>query len=78
LLHVGHINFLKRAKKLGDHLTVVVSSDDFNLTKGKSSVYCLIDRIEILESIKFIDEVMIETSWEQKIDDIIDNQLIFL
>ncbi|NMB18876.1 MAG: adenylyltransferase/cytidyltransferase family protein, partial [Erysipelothrix sp.] len=35
LLHHGHINILRRAKELGDHLTVAISSDEFNAIKGK-------------------------------------------
>lgn len=35
LLHHGHIRLLERARALGDHLTVAVSTDEFNLGKGK-------------------------------------------
>lgn len=70
LLHVGHINLLKRAKNLGDYLIVALSTDDFNLLKHKSSYHSYDDRKIILESIKYVDEVIPESNWEQKISDI--------
>ncbi len=70
LFHVGHLNILRRAKALGDYLIVAVSSDEFNMIKGKKAYYSDIERITILESIKFVDEVILENSWEQKINDI--------
>ncbi|GBU11230.1 glycerol-3-phosphate cytidylyltransferase [Erysipelotrichaceae bacterium] len=71
LLHSGHIKLLKRAKALGDYLVVAVSSDAFNKLKAKeASIYSLAERIELLEAIRYVDEVIIENSWEQKIEDI--------
>ncbi len=70
LFHVGHLNILKRAKALGDYLIVAVSSDKFNLQKGKKAYHSIDDRVSILKSIKFVDEVIIEESWDQKILDI--------
>lgn len=70
MFHIGHINLLKRARELGDHLTVALSTDEFNLGKGKKSVFPYIERKTILESIKFVDLVIPENSWEQKIEDI--------
>lgn len=71
LLHYGHINILKRAKSLGDYLIVGLSSDEFNELKGKKSVMSYEERKEILESIRYVDKVIKESSWEQKVDDII-------
>ena len=71
LLHYGHINILKRAKSLGDYLIVGLSSDEFNELKGKKSVMGYEERKEILESIRYVDKVIKESSWEQKVDDII-------
>ena len=75
LLHVGHINILRRAKELGDYLVVVVSTDEFNAIKKKKAYYPYEDRKKILEAIKYVDEVLPEDTWEQKIDDVINNQI---
>ena len=71
LLHYGHINILKRAKSLGDYLIVGLSSDEFNELKGKKSVMSYEERKEILESIRYVDKVIKESNWEQKVDDMI-------
>ena len=66
LLHYGHINLLKRAKKLGDYLIVALSTDDFNLQKNKKSFFNYDTRKELLESLHYIDLIIPEDSWEQK------------
>ncbi|CAM3206944.1 glycerol-3-phosphate cytidylyltransferase [Vagococcus fessus] len=75
LLHKGHVNILKRARELGDHLTVVVSSDEFNALKGKKAYTSYEDRKYILEAIKYVDVVLPEFTWEQKVDDVKDNDI---
>ena len=75
LLHIGHINLLKRAKELGDYLLVVLSTDEFNLIKHKTAYHSYEDRKQILEAIRYVDEVIPETCWEQKISDVVDNQI---
>jgi glycerol-3-phosphate cytidylyltransferase len=75
LLHVGHINLLRRAKALGDYLVVVVSTDEFNKLKNKTAYYPYEDRKKILEAIKYVDEVLPENTWEQKIDDVKNNNI---
>ena len=75
LLHVGHINLLRRARELGDYLIVVVSSDEFNAIKGKKAYYSFEDRKKILEAIRYVDEVLPEYTWEQKIDDVVKNNV---
>lgn len=71
LLHYGHINLLKRAKELGDHLTVALSTDEFNLNKkNKKCYFTYEERKAILESIKYVDEVIPEENWEQKKEDV--------
>jgi len=71
LLHYGHILLLQRAKKFGDHLTVALSTDHFNRIKGKASYFSYEKRKVMLESIRYVDEVIFEDHWEQKADDII-------
>ena len=75
LLHVGHINLLRRAREYGDYLIVVLSSDEFNAIKGKKAYYSFEDRKKILEAIRYVDEVLPEYTWEQKIDDVINNNV---
>ena len=70
LLHRGHINILKRAKKLGDYLVVAVSSDEFNSIKNKKAFHSFEDRKYILEAIKYVDKVIREDDWEQKVEDV--------
>ena len=70
LFHMGHLNIIKRAAKLGDYLIVAVSSDAFNASKGKKAYYSEQDRVAILESIRYVDKVILETSWDQKREDI--------
>ena len=75
LLHYGHINLLRRAKELGDYLLVVLSTDEFNALKHKTAYHSYEDRKGILEAIRYVDEVIPETCWEQKISDVVDNNI---
>jgi glycerol-3-phosphate cytidylyltransferase len=71
LLHYGHINLLKRAKELGDHLIVALSTDEFNNIKNKKSYFNFEKRKVLLEAIRYVDEVIEENCWEQKVNDIV-------
>jgi glycerol-3-phosphate cytidylyltransferase len=75
LLHYGHINILKRAKQLGNYLIVAVSTDEFNKLKNKQSHFNYEQRRYILEAIKYVDEVIEENSWDQKVRDVIENNI---
>lgn len=75
LLHLGHINLLQRSKELGDHLTVGLSTDDFNIVKSKKSYHNYEARKLILESIKYVDMVIPENNWDQKVRDVITNAI---
>ena len=71
LLHYGHINMLSRAKKLGDYLIVALSTDEFNWKEKQKKCYFSYDqRKQLLESIRYVDLVIPETSWEQKVKDV--------
>lgn len=71
LLHYGHINLLRRAKELGDYLIVVMSTDEFNeIEKNKKCYFSYEQRKQLLESIRYVDLVLPETSWDQKISDV--------
>ena len=71
LLHYGHINLLKRAKALGDYLIVVLSTDEFNSNmKDKVTYFTYEERKQLLESIRYVDLVIPENTWEQKVDDV--------
>ncbi|WP_342388751.1 glycerol-3-phosphate cytidylyltransferase [Salinicoccus bachuensis] len=70
LIHMGHINILKRAKELGDYLVVAISTDEFNMLKHKQAYYSFEQRKQILEAIRYVDEVIPEETWDQKIEDV--------
>lgn len=71
LLHYGHISLLKRAKQLGDYLIVALSTDEFNLnSKNKKCYFTYEERKSLLESVKYVDLVIPEENWEQKIKDV--------
>ncbi len=70
LLHYGHTRLLRRAAAMGDYLVVALSTDEFNAGKGKKSFYPYEVRREMLEAIRYVDLVIPEYSWEQKVDDI--------
>ena len=70
LLHYGHIRLLKRAKELGDYLIVALSTDEFNAIKGKKAYHNYETRKKMLEAIRYVDLVIPENNWDQKIDDV--------
>lgn len=75
LLHIGHINLLRRARELGDRLIVGLSTDEFNLGKDKRSVFSFDERRVLLEAISYVDVVIPEMAWEQKRQDIVHNEV---
>lgn len=71
LLHYGHINLLRRAKSLGDYLIVAVSTDEFNWKEKKKKCYFSYEqRKQLVESVRYVDLVIPENNWEQKLFDV--------
>lgn len=75
LFHAGHVHLLRRARALGDRLVVGCSTDEFNATKGKAAIFSYADRAEILKSCRYVDAVIPEDNWEQKAQDVRDNDV---
>ena len=70
MFHVGHVRLIQRLGELGERLIVGVSTDEFNLQKGKRSIFTYPYRAEIVASVKGVNHVIPEESWEQKVEDI--------
>ena len=71
LLHYGHINLLRRAKKMGDYLIVALSTDEFNWNQKRKRCYFTYEqRKTLLEAIRYVDLVIPEMTWEQKSTDV--------
>lgn len=76
MLHIGHINILRRAKAYGDHLIVGVTSEDYDRSRGKLNVSQSTKiRASEVTKLDFVDEVIIERSQDQKIKDILENNV---
>jgi len=70
LFHIGHVRLLERARALGDRLIVGVSTDEFNRIKGKNSIMSFEHRAAIVSAIRYVDDVIAESTWQQKEADI--------
>ncbi|SDU82618.1 adenylyltransferase/cytidyltransferase family protein [Pseudomonas sihuiensis] len=70
MFHVGHLSLLRRLRDMGDQLIVAVSTDEFNAVKGKRTLVPYSQRAEIVSSIRYVDWVIAENDWEQKVDDV--------
>lgn len=59
LWHPGHVNFLRQAKALGDHLIVgVVSDEDAASYNQRQTIMTLNERCEMVRSCKYVDQVI--------------------
>ncbi|WP_286262818.1 adenylyltransferase/cytidyltransferase family protein [Thalassotalea atypica] len=66
LFHIGHLNVLKRAKLECDYLIVGVTSDELSISvKNKKPVIPFQERMEIVEAIKFVDEVVPQVNYDK-------------
>lgn len=71
LLHYGHINLLRRAKEQGDYLIVALSTDEFNWNEKQKKCYFSYEkRKQLLEAIRYVDLVIPEEGWAQKVSDV--------
>ena len=70
MLHIGHLNILKRAKALGDYLIVGVTDELYDRSRGKLNVsQSTKERMKVIEKLDFVDKVILETHKEQKAKD---------
>lgn len=70
LLHFGHLEMLRRVREMGDRVIVGLSTEAFNREKGKKSVMSYEKRKHLLEVLRYVDLVIPEESWDQKIEDV--------
>jgi len=70
LLHWGHIRLLKRAREQGDYLVVALSTEEFNEGKGKQTYHDFETRKAMLEAVRYVDLVIPEERWDQKVGDV--------
>lgn len=66
-MHIGHIRLLKEAKSLGDYLVVILNNDEQVKLKGSVPFMNIEDRKEIVEAIKYVDEVFISIDKDKTI-----------
>jgi D-beta-D-heptose 7-phosphate kinase/D-beta-D-heptose 1-phosphate adenosyltransferase len=66
-IHIGHIRNLKEAKKLGDKLLVILNTDDFLIRKKGKPFMVFDERKEILEAIRWVDEVVASVDTDQTV-----------
>ncbi len=72
MLHIGHLNILKRAKALGDYLIVGVTDENYDRSRGKLNVsQSTKKRVNAIKELDFVDEVIVETHKKQKAIDMI-------
>ena len=66
-LHKGHIEYLKKSKNLGDVLIVIVNNDDQAKLKKGFSFMSVDERVEIIKSLEFVDDVVIASDSDRTV-----------
>lgn len=66
-IHVGHIEYIRRSKELGDKLIVIVNNDNQAKLKKGRSFMPENERVEILKSIKYVDEVILSVDQDRTV-----------
>mgnify|MGYP001591670219 CR=1 FL=1 len=67
-IHIGHVRMIQEAKKLGDKLVVIMNNDNWLRHKKGYAFMSEMERKEILESIKGVDEVFVTEHEEGTLD----------
>jgi glycerol-3-phosphate cytidylyltransferase len=70
LLHCGHVNLLRRARELGDHLTMGLSTSAFDEGKGEKCFQSYKGHVAVVSAIRYVHCVIPGNLWDQKISDI--------
>lgn len=66
-LHVGHIRLLEAASRLGDRVVVIVNNDQQQLLKKGKIIMDELERLEIVQAIKSVDEVVLSIDKDRSI-----------
>ena len=66
-IHIGHIAYLREAKKLGDYLIVIVNNDNQVKLKGSVPFMNEKERVEIVKAIKYVDEVILSNDIDKTV-----------
>jgi len=66
-VHVGHLEMITRAKKLGDKLIVIINNDHQVKLKGSVPFMTLADRVKIMSAFQDVDEVFVSIDMDKTV-----------
>jgi len=66
-LHIGHINLIREAKKIGDFLVVIVNNDEQVKLKGSILFMPEKERIEIIKALRYADDVILSVDKDESV-----------